>query len=183
MSGGGGGGSTTTQSSGIDPEFKPYLKRVLADVTNRYESEVAGGPDSMLAKLDPRQIAALDAQTQLGQQAISGRGIYDTSGEVERMLRNVEGKAMQQQSKGGALSSARAQKARQAVMADMGYDFAKQRQADALLGMQQLGEAGSALQEYEQARLDAPHTSASRYFGYLGNAPQQQTQTTKGGGK
>ena len=35
---------------------------------------------------------------------------------------------------------------------------------------------------YQQQILDAPGTVASRYFGYLGSAPQQQTQTTTGGG-
>ena len=48
MSSGGGGGQTTT--SGIDPEFKPYLKRVLGDVTTRYETEVGKGPEAIVAK-------------------------------------------------------------------------------------------------------------------------------------
>jgi hypothetical protein len=51
------------------------------------------------------------------------------------------------------------------------------------MGVKNLGEVGSAKQAYNQQRLDAPHTSASRYFGYLGNAPQQQTATQSGGGK
>jgi hypothetical protein len=50
------------------------------------------------------------------------------------------------------------------------------------LGTKGLGEVGSAYQAYEQQKLDAPGTVASRYFGYLGSAPQQQTQTTTGGG-
>ena len=36
MSSGGGGSSQTTRS-GIDPEFKPYLKEVLSDVTGQYK--------------------------------------------------------------------------------------------------------------------------------------------------
>ena len=39
-----------------------------------------------------------------------------------------------------------------------------------------------AQQAFKQAQIDAPATAASRYFGYLGAAPQQQTQTTTGGG-
>ena len=49
-------------------------------------------------------------------------------------------------------------------------------------GIKKLGNVGSTMQQYEQSLLDAPHTMASRYFGYLGNAPQQTT-TNKSGGK
>ena len=185
MSSGGGGGSTTTQSSGIDPEFKPYLKRVLSDVTNRYEAERAGGPDSIVAALDPRQTAALDAQTALGQQMISGRGIYDTEEQATRMLKNLgaSGRAAQYGSGKGGYGSARRERAIQSAMADKAMEFAKDRQATALAGVDTLGKAGTTLQQYEQQRLDAPHTSAQRYFGYLGSAPQQTTSTSSGGGK
>jgi hypothetical protein len=46
-----------------------------------------------------------------------------------------------------------------------------------------LGKVGTAKQKYEQERLDAPHTSAERYFGYLSGAPQTTKQETSGGGK
>ena len=177
----GGGGSTTTQSSGIDPEFKPYLKDVLSDVTSRYKADVAGGPNAIVAALDPRQTAALQAQTTASQQAISGTGAFDTQAEAERMLKNVQGQMMQGQQ--GSLGSARAQRATQAAMADKALDLARERQQTLMGGIQSLGEAGTTLQQYEQQRLDAPHTSAQRYFGYLGSAPQQSTQTTSGGGK
>lgn len=185
MSGGGGGGSTTTQSSGIDPEFKPYLKRVLSDVTDRYETERTGGPDAIVARLDPRQTAALNAQTALAQQAISGRGIYDTEDQAMRMLQNLEGKSRAGSygtGKGG-YGSARSERAIQSALADQAMNLAKDRQSVATEGVRQLGSAGTTLQQYEQQRLDAPHTSAQRYFGYLGSAPQQSTQTTSGGGK
>jgi hypothetical protein len=48
---GGGGGQTQTTTSGIDEEFKPYLEKVLSNVTDRYESEVAAGPDAIVAQL------------------------------------------------------------------------------------------------------------------------------------
>jgi len=181
----GGGGSTTTQSSGIDPEFKPYLKDVLSDVTQRYKADVAGGPDAIVAKLDPRQLAALGAQTTAAQQAISGQGVFDTQAEAERMLKNVQGTTALGQSSGqtSSLSSARAEKAREGAMSDRALDLARERQQALMGGIQSLGEAGTSLQEYEQARLDSPHTAAQRYFGYLGNAPQQTTATTSGGGK
>lgn len=180
MSSGGGGGQTTT--SGIDPEFKPYLKRVLGDVTTRYETEVGKGPDAIVAKLDPRQRQAIDAQSKLAQQAMAGTGMYDTAAAQERQLRNVMGSSLGQAAYGGQLGSARAQKAMQGALADRALAYQQRRQQEAAAGAQALGEAGSALQQYEQQRLDAPHTSAQRYFGYLGSAPQQ-TKTSGGGGK
>ena len=48
---GGGGGNSQTTTSGIDPEFKPYLKEVLSDVTGKYKESVAAGPDATVAPL------------------------------------------------------------------------------------------------------------------------------------
>ena len=67
------------------------------------------------------------------------------------------------------------------AVGDKSLQYAQQRQADIASGAKALGQVGSANQAYQQARLDAPHTAASRYFGYLGNAPQQTTQTGGGG--
>ena len=179
MSSGGGGGSTST--SGIDPEFKPYLKRVLGDVTNRYESDIAKGPDAIVAKLDPRQQRSLDMQTRLSEQAMAGTGLYDTRAAQQRDLENLMGSSVGQASYGNTLGSARAQKAMQGALADRSLQFQQRRQQEAAGGVEGLGQAGSTLQQYQQQRLDAPHTSAQRYFGYLQNAPQQTTQS--GGGK
>jgi hypothetical protein len=181
--GSGGGGSSTTTSSGIDPEFKPYLKDVLSDVTTRYKADVAAGPDAIVAGLDPRQAAAINAQTDLAQQMISGSGIYDTEAQARRLLANERGKMAQSlygsgESVGG---SARQQRAIESAMADKAMDLARERQRVADLGVKNLGMAGTTLQQQQQRRLDAPHTSAQRYFGYLGSAPQQQTSTSSGG--
>jgi len=46
-----------------------------------------------------------------------------------------------------------------------------------------IGKVGTTLQKYQQERLDAPHTSAERYFGYLSGAPQQSKVEQSGGGK
>src|SRR6056300_812427 len=73
----GGGGGTTVTKSGIDEEFKPYLERVLRDVTGRYEGEVAGGPDSIVAALTPEQEEALASQKRAAYNKISGTGAYD----------------------------------------------------------------------------------------------------------
>lgn len=179
----GGGGTSTTSTSGIDEEFKPYLKEVLSDVTQRYKADVAAGPGATVAALDPVQEEALQAQQALARQAMQGSGIYDTEAQVARMLQNVEGAQSGSASAQGALGSARADRAKQAALADLGLDFAQARQGQAEAGMQSLGAAGTTYQEQQQAMLDAPHTSAQRYFGYLGSAPQQQSQISSGGGK
>ena len=180
----GGGGGTQTTTSGIDEEFKPYLERVLSDVTDRYESEVAAGPDAIVAKMTPEQQAAMDAQKGQAQDMMAGTGIFDTQAETQRQLANLQGRSMVGQAGSGSLGSARSQRATQAALADMGSQFAEQRQQQALAGSQLLGDVGSAKQQYDQARLDAPHTSASRYFGYLAGAPQTtKTTQSSGGGK
>ena len=92
------------------------------------------------------------------------------------------GSSLGQAAYGGQLGSARAQKAMQGALADRSLAYQQRRQQEAAAGAEALGEAGSTLQQYEQQRLDAPHTSAQRYFGYLGSAPQQ-TKTSGGGGK
>ena len=173
---------TTTVSGGIDPEFKPYLTKVLGDVTKRYEADVAAGPDAIVAAMDPSQTAALDAQQQLAQDAIAGGGAYDYTGAMNTDIQNVVGSAAGQAALGGYGGSARAQKMMASAVGDKSLQYQQQRQADIAGGAKALGDVGSARQAYAQARLDAPHTSASRYFGYLGSAPQQQIQKTTGGG-
>lgn len=183
--GGGGGRSTTTTVSGIDAEFKPYLKRVLSDVTDRYETEVSGGPDAIVAKLDQAQIDAINAQEGMGRDALAGRGIYDVRGAQERDLQNLAGGQAMQQYMGGGLGSSRAQRGMFSALADRSSQNLEEQRKIQQYGMSQLGEAGSTRQAYEQQRLDAPHTSASRYFGYLAGAPQSTTSTqigSSGGG-
>ena len=70
---------------------------------------------------------------------------------------------------GGRLGSARHQRAAAAAAGDAALN---RRDAE----MQQKLAAAQAFE-------DAPHRSLERFFGYLGNAPQQQTTTSKGGGK
>jgi hypothetical protein len=179
----GGGSSTTTTVSGIDPEFKPYLEKVLADVTGKYEADVAGGPDAVVADMTPEQIQALEAQKKAAEEAIQGTGAYDTGAARRRDLENIMGSASGMAAAGGGLGSARGEKAMLGAVADRSLELQKDRQATMERGITGLGEVGTTKQQYEQQRLDAPHTVASRYFGYLGNAPQQQTSTQSGGGK
>lgn len=181
MKGGGGGGTNITYT-GIDPEFKPYLERALSDVTARYEGDVAAGPDAIVAGLDPKQEESLRLQEQLGRQAATGTGIYNNRAAQQADLQNLMGSSLGQASGAQALGSARSQRAMQGALADRSLDFARERQKQAQAGTQMIGDVGSTRQKVAQQRLDAPHTSAQRYFGYLSGAPQQQRQETSGGG-
>lgn len=178
----GGGGGTTTTTSGIDPEFKPYLTDVLADVTSKYKADVAGGPDAVVAAMTPEQQQALAAQKKAAGEAMAGTGVYDTGAARQRDLEGIMGSAAGMAAAGGGLGSARGEKAMLGAVADRSLELQKDRQATMERGITGLGEVGTTKQQYAQQRLDAPHTVAQRYFGYLGNAPQQQTSTQSGGG-
>ena len=195
---GGGGGQTQTTYSGIDPEFKPYLEEVLSDVTDRYKSEVAEGPDAIVAALTQEQKDALEKQKALSasQEAeakamIEGTGAYDTSAARQRDLQNLMGSGAGKASVSGGLGSARFEKAMGGALADRSLQFQEMEQKRRQQGIAGLGDAastlgkvGTAKQKYDQERLDAPHTSAQRYFGYLSGAPQtSKTETSGGGGK
>ena len=172
----GGGGSTTT--SGIAPEFIPYIRDVLSDAETRYQSTVKD-PSKLVTGLDPSQEEALKAQESQGRQMMAGTGIYDLSGLAKQDLQNTLGGLQGQASMGGALGSARSQAATNKALLDKSGDWLSRRQELANAGAKMLGEAGTTRRDYAQQRLDAPHTAASRFFGYLGSAPQQQT--TSGG--
>jgi hypothetical protein len=186
MGGGRRAPQTTTVSSGIDAEFKPYLETALKDVTDLYTTQQAaldkGDTSNVVAALDPSQTAALDTQKTLANQAIAGTGAFDYTNAMNKDIQNVVGSAAGQAALGGYGGSARAQKMMASAVGDKSMQFQQQRQQDIGSGAKALGEVGSANQAYAQQKLDAPHTLASRYFGYLGSAPQQQTQTTTGGG-
>jgi len=183
MKGGGGGGTTTVTKSGIDEEFKPYLERVLKDVTGRYESEVAGGPDSILAALTPEQEEALDSQKQAAYDKISGRGAYDMESANRRALKDLAGQQDFSSYRKGTFGSRRAMMARESALANRSREQQMERLKMMEEGIGDLGKVGTTKQKYAQERLDAPHTSAQRYFGYLSGAPQTNTQTSSGGGK
>ena len=80
---------TTTVSGGIDPEFKPYLKQVLADVTDTYKASV-DDPSKTVAALDPAQQAALDAQQSQAQDALTGGGAYDYTSAMNKDIQNLQ---------------------------------------------------------------------------------------------
>ena len=186
MGGGRSAPQQTVTQSGIDPEFKPYLEKVLKDVTGQYETDIGkireGDTSSVVAAMDPSQTAALEAQRKLSNQAITGTGAFDYTGATQRDMANLAGTAAGQAAMGGSLGSARNQAALTGALADKSMQFQQQKQKDMAIGTKGLGDVGSTYQAYEQQKIDAPGTVAKRYFGYLGSAPQQTTQTNTGGG-
>ena len=121
-------------------------------------------------------------QQNLARQAITGQGLYDTTGAQRRDLQNLMGTSLGQASAGGSLGSARSQAAMNQALSDRSLQHLQRRQQETAAGIESLGQAGSTMQQYAQQRLDAPHTSAERYFGYLGSAPQTTEKTGGGGG-
>jgi len=176
----GSGGGTKTVNTGIDPEFKPYLEKVLSDVTDKYTADVAN-PDSTIADMDRLQKEALLRGEGESRDAILGRGKYDMTAANNRDMRNMIGSASGAASFGGGLGSARNDRAMASAIADQSFRNMKDRQETTARGLAAMGEAGNQYRSFEQEKKDAPHKAASRYFGYLGNAPQTRTET--GGGK
>ena len=172
---GGGGGKTQTTSSGIDAEFKPYLKEVLADATGQYKRQRDLGADATVAGDVAEQKEAIGAGQALGRDL--SQGISPEM--IQRQLQNVQGQQLGSQQ--GSLGSARAGRAREAALADQAIGLQQASDQRRAQGAQTLAAIGQERQAKSQAQLDAPHTAASRYFGYLGSAPQQQT--TSAGGK
>ena len=88
----GSGGGDRTISTGIDPEFKPYLERVLSNVTDKYEEDIAN-PGSTIADMDRLQKEALERGESSARDAVLGRGIYDMRAANERDMQNMIGSA------------------------------------------------------------------------------------------
>lgn len=145
---GGGGGQSATSTSGIAPEFKPYLTRALQDAESARLAEAASGPSAS---------------------RIESANILNRASTADQVYQQALAQQQGQQALGGRLGSARAQRAALAAAGDVSQ--ARQAQED----QQRL----QAAQSYE----DAPHRSLERFFGYLGNAPQQSTTQQSGGGK
>lgn len=183
-----GGGSTQTSTSGIDPEFKPELKRALGIATSRLEGQfdeagnlIDPSAKGIVADLATQQREGLGAQQALARQALTGTGMYDDRAATQRMLQNLSGAQTAQMM--GSLGSARADRAQQAALADMAYQMQQGRQAKAEAGAQSLQDVGGTLQEQQQRILDAPYTELQRYSNILTGVTPKQTTTTGGGGK
>lgn len=175
--GGGGGGQSQTTSGGIDPAFRPYLEEVLSDVTGQYRQRREEGAEATVAGDVAEQREALQAGQALGRDL--SRGISQE--QINRQLANAQGQQLAQSQ--GTLGSSRGDRARSAALADQAIQLQQASDQRRGQGAQALAAIGQERQGKSQAVLDAPHTEASRYFGYLGSAPQQQTTTSSGGGK
>lgn len=169
--GGGGGGQQVTSTS-VDPDIKRHVTPVLGDVRRLYEQGKLG----QVADTSGMQ-SALDQSANMAQQTMQeGLGAEN----LVNAMKSTEGQIIQGQQ--GALGSARADRAREAAVLDRGMELsaadqqAKQRAAGILTNAEQ------AKRGLEQEGLDSEAKAAERFFGYLGSAPQGQTQTSRGGG-
>ena len=176
-----GGGNSQTTTSGIDPRFAPYLEEVLSDVTGQYRQAREGTytpsqsqADAVVSRDTAETTEALRTGQALGRDLSQGLSQAD----IQRDLRNAEGRGLAQ----SPLNSQRANRAREAALADRSLQLQQASDQRRGQGAQVLQGVAADRQAKSQARLDAPHTAAERYFGYLGSAPQQQT-TSGGGGK
>jgi hypothetical protein len=175
------GGGGTTQTSGIDPEFKYDIQKGLGIARQRLEEQQAD-PSTIVASLDPRQRAALGAQTAMAQDMMAGRGLYNTRAAEERSLQDLAGQELMGASASKSLGSARSQAAMQGALAKRAGDYQQQRQQLAGMGVEQLGQAGTTLQKQQQKELEARDFSLDRFFNRL-TGVAGKTTTTSGGGK
>jgi len=178
-----GGGGTTVTESGMTKEFIPYYREAMADALAGYKERRGRGVEATVADLSPEQRQALAYQSASAEDAIRGRGAYDTRAAQDRALKDTMGSLMGQASSGGALGSARTQAAMSGALANQSLEQQRQRQADIQQGIQSLGQAGTTKQKFQQQLIDAPYTEQTRLAGLLSGAPQSQTQTSSGGGK
>ena len=169
---GGGGGGQQTTTTAIDPDIKRAILPALQDVSSQFRSgdfEQRAGQEGVKS--------ALGQQEQLSQQVLKeGLGTEN----LLNQLKADQGAALAGQQ--GALGSARADRAREAGLADKALNL---QQADLAAKQQAAGALGQVAQQgrgLEQELLDAPISGAERYFGLLGSAPQSQSQTSTGGG-
>ena len=174
-----GGGGTSTTSSGIDPEFKPYLTAALAGATKQLDKDLRS-PGANVAGFSPEQQMAQSATAGLAQQRLN----EDRTGMIQDDLARLQGRQIGGMANKGVLGSARAQAARQGALADRAMQLRDADYAAKSVAAQQLGAVGAEKQALGQKMKDAPHDAYSKYFGYLtGAAPKQQTTTQSGGGK
>lgn len=181
--GSGGGGGTTTTVSGVDAEFKPDLQYGLGLSKNLLTNQI-NNPAAVIEGFDPRQATAINEQSRLAQDQISGTGIYDTRAAEQGSLLGLVGSNALQSTMGNNLGSARGQKTLASALAGRAGEYQKGRQQMAMEGVQNLGDAGTTVQKQKQAELSAQDTALDRFFGRLtGAAPRSTTSTSTGGGK
>ena len=176
-----GGSRGQTQVSGIPEWARPQLEEGL-DINLKRLRETQDDPNKLIAGLNEFQNQALSYQQQLGEDAVHGRGIYDTRAAEERSLKNLMGTSMGQAAGAQSLGSARSQAAMQGALADRAGQYQADRQNMALMGSDMIGQAGTTLQQQAQKEKEAKDTSLANFFANLAGAGTE-TKTTSSGGK
>lgn len=167
---------TTRTIQEIDPDIKAATLPVLQDVGRLYREGALG---RVADSTDVRQ--ALLEQGRIAQGAMKG-GLGTEN--ILNQLRNTEGAMLAGQQ--GALGSARADRGREAGMADRAMQLQQADLETKLAAGQQYGKSVEGARALDQEGLDSQARGAERYFNFLGAAPQSQTSTTtapRSGGK
>lgn len=176
--GGGGGGST--QTSGVDPEFKPYIVDMLGDLTTDINRKLAG-EEEIVAGLDPAQQRSLNYAKQTSEDQIKGRGAYDMRRANRDALRDLQKGAELRGASAGGLGSSRLQRATAAGLGDLSMKQQMQRQQSIGQGIDRLGSAGTAYQKQRQNVLDGRGNLIKGGLQAVTGAGGRQTTTTGGG--
>ena len=177
---GGGGGSTST--TGVPEEWKPQVTKGLNISLKQLEDQMAGTKD-MTAKLNEQQKDSLAFQEAGARDQIAGTGIYDMKKANQGALEDTMGGIMGKSSAGGALGSARSQKAMANALKSQSIQQQRDRQKDVEGGTKSLGDAGSTFQKQSQSELDETSVALNDYFKRLTGAAGTEKTTTGGGGK
>jgi hypothetical protein len=179
MKGGGGGGTTVT--GGLGPTLDPLVADILTGAISDSKARKAEGPYATVADMTPEQKKALAYQASNAEAKIQGTGNYDMAQANKDNMADLFGVNRQKTAYGGALGSARSMAANRASIGKLGRDQMKDRQAMIDQGVQQLGQAGTTNQKFNQSLKDARFTEDQRTAGLItGTAPK--TSTTSGGG-
>lgn len=169
----GGGGGSQTQTTSIDPDIKRAVLPALQGVTKDFRS----GDFGQIAGQKGVQ-EALGTQKELAQSTLEqGLGTEN----LLREMRNTEGNLLSGSQ--GALGSARADRGREAALADKGMVLQQADLAARQEAANAIGGVAEAQRGLEQQVLDKDVNAAERYFGMLQGVPQGSTSVSTGGGK
>jgi len=176
----GGGGGGRTQTSGVDPEFKPYIVDMLGDLTTDINRKLAG-EEEIVAGFDPAQERSLGYAKQTAEDQIKGRGAYDMRRANRDALMNMK-KGSDAATGGMGMSSGRYGRGVAAGLGDLSMKQQMQRQQSIGQGIDRLGAAGTAYQKQRQNVLDGKGNLIKGGLQAVTGAGGRHT-TTSGGGK
>ena len=176
----GGGGGGTTQTSGVDPEFRPYIVDMLGDLTTDINRKLAG-EEEIVAGFDPAQERSLNYAKQTAEDQIKGRGVYDMRRANRDALMDLQKASDLQGASSGGLGSARLARATAAALGDLSMKQQLNRQQNLSTGIDRLGAAGTARQKQAQNVLDAKGNLIKGGLQAVTGAGGRSTTTTGGG--